>query len=71
MQRDDRADGEVGVLQLRAGLIEHFAERQRRELQVRGEALELRRGKRGEEVVVVRTRREAHGLPRSSTPMPR
>ena len=55
VQRHDGGGGEIGVLQLPAGLVEDFAEQHRNQLQMRSQALELRRGQRGEQMVLIRT----------------
>ena len=55
MQRHDGGGGEIGVLQLPAGLVEDFAERHRDQFQMRGQALEFRRGQGGEQMVLIRT----------------
>ncbi len=41
--------------QLSAGLVEHLAERQRDQLQMRRQALEFRRRQGGEKMVLIRT----------------
>ena len=42
------------MLQLSAGFVEDFTERHRDQLQMRGPALEFRRGQRGEKMVLIR-----------------
>ena len=59
------------MLQLGAGLVEHFAERQRHGLQMHGESLEIRRGKRAEKTILGGPGGEVHFFAPNSTPMPR
>jgi hypothetical protein len=47
--------GEIGVLQLSTRFVKHFTERHRDPFQMRGKALEIRSGQRGEQMVLIRT----------------
>jgi hypothetical protein len=53
VQRDDRSGREIRIPKLPTGFVEHFAERQPDELQMRSQPLEVRRGQIGEKVVLV------------------
>ena len=55
VQRDDRRRREIGVLQLASGLVEHLAEPQWHELQVRRQRFEFAGRQGGEKVVLART----------------
>lgn len=55
VQRDDGRGGEIGVVQLSAGLVKHLAERQLGQFQMCGQGLEFRRREGGEKMVLLRT----------------
>src|SRR6185369_11264377 len=59
-QRDDALDREEHVLQVPARLIQRGAERQLYQLELRQQALIIRWGQRGEQVVLCRGRHEGH-----------
>ena len=55
VQRDDGGSREIGVLQLYARFVEHVPERQRHQMQVRGQRLEFGRWQGGKKMVLTWT----------------
>ena len=51
-ERHDAIGGEIHVVQFGAGLVDRHAKRQRHVLQVRDQALVIRRGQRGKQMIL-------------------
>ena len=60
MQRNDGTGWKVRVLQLLAGLIQHLAECQRHQVQVRRQRLEVGRRQGAQKVILAGVRRGRH-----------
>jgi len=56
VQRHDGGGGEIGVVQLPAGFVEHCAKRHRDQLQMRRQRLQLRRRQGGEKMVLIQAK---------------
>jgi len=54
VQRDDRGGWKIGVLQLHVRFVEHLAEQERHQFQMRNQRFKFRRWQSGKQMVLIR-----------------